>query len=957
MSTTTVEQERATRTAGSGPFSLNEVLLEELRRLRPRVEEFHALRAEPIRDPARPRANRLERSENLREIYQEISALDGPEDGERRPLSALCLSGGGIRSATFNLGVLQALANLGLLERFDYVSSVSGGGYIAGWLKAWMRRSGTRRVVEELRSRSPENLLAPEPRPLDRLREYSNYLTPRLGIFSGDTWTAAALVLRNLILNWLVIMPALAALIALPQAYMLSLQLETVPPIVSRGLLALALVLGLAAAIAVHRFRHPWHENGTPNRRVVLGAALPLVLAAFLLASFAAWVRPSTVGVVELVAFAALWCILLPLGGWTLHEPFWHLERERRWPWRELAAVVGAGAAAAVVLVLLAITAHPFLAHRPMLYAILAAPALLGVYLLARSLFVAIADVGRRDSVETAAGAREDADREWWARFSGLVLLAAVGWLGVSAIALIGWHFAVRLAEAYLPAALAAIGGLSGVAAAFIGKSGRAGSGRAGEGPGAPRMRWSLATAAPVFVIALILLLAHGTVLLGRWATGDPGLLAIPTSLIRYEGTVIAEGELLRFVLAVPVGLLALSFVMGWVVNTNRFSLHGLYRNRLVRAYLGASNPDRRPDPFTGFAVSDNLKLHDLWSEPDDDGAAECGHPLPIINTTLNLVRGERLAWQQRKAESFSMTPLFCGNFYEGYRRTEAYGGRGGISLGTALTISGAAANPNMGYHSSPAVAFLLTLLNGRLGAWLGNTNVRGRRTFRDSGPRWAVRPLFAEIFGLTSARTKYVNLSDGGHFDNLGLYEVVLRRCRFVLLSDAGRDPTAGFEDLGNAIRKIRIDFGISIDFMEPIRIPARGDGGAGYYCALGTIRYSDVDGSTARDGTLIYIKPTLRGRGEPIPYDVFSYARESSDFPHESTRDQWFSESQFESYRALGRHAIEQVVRDPQAAQAPPPPRDWTLGDFEQAVRRHLAAAHLAAAPPAPDAAAPIV
>ncbi|HEX7119550.1 MAG TPA: patatin-like phospholipase family protein [Longimicrobiales bacterium] len=948
MAPTTVVSAPPAGVTGSGPFSLNEVLLEELRRLRPEVEEFRQLEAEPIRDPARPKANREERSRNLKRIYQAIAGLDGKDGEARRPLSALCLSGGGIRSATFNLGVLQALASLHLLDRFDYLSSVSGGGYISGWLKAWMRRSGTAAVVEELRRRTPDNPLAPEPRPIDRLREYSNYLTPRLGLFSADTWTAAALVLRNLILTWLVIMPALAALIAVPQAYVLSLQLQTMPVMVARGILALALALGLAASLAVHRCRHPWDGSGATPLRVMISAVSPLVLAAFLLASFAAHVRPSAIGPLDLAAFAALWCILLPLGGWSLHEPFWHLETGRRWPWQELLAMVGAGAAAAVVLALLALEVHPLLVHRPVLYTIFAGPLLLGVYLLARTLFVALASAGRRDSPDTTAGAREDADREWWARYSGLVLRFAVGWLALSAIALIGWHFAVRLARQLLPAALAAIGGVSGIVAVLIGKSGRTGASRSAAGAGAkPRAHWSLAAAAPVFVVALVLLLAHGTVLLGRWATGNPGLLDFPDTLARYEGSVIADGEFFRFVLAVPLGLLAFSFAAGWVVNTNRFSLHGLYRNRLIRAYLGASNPDRTPDPFTGFAIDDNLKLHALWHEAD--GAADCRRPLPIYNATLNLVRGERLAWQQRKAESFSMTPLFCGNFYEGYRRTREYGGRGGITLGTAMTISGAAANPNMGYHSAPAVGFLLTLLNGRLGAWLGNTNHNGRRTYRDSGPKWAVRPLFAEIFGLTSARTKYVNLSDGGHFDNLGLYEVVLRRCRCILVSDAGRDPDAGFEDLGNAIRKIRIDFGIPITFDAPIRILPRDDDGIGFYCALGTIRYSAVDGDVP-DGTLVYVKPTLRGRGEPLPYDVFSYSRQAADFPHEPTRDQWFSESQFESYRALGRHAIEQIAGG--AAAAGPPPRfeAWTLDDFVAAVRRHLAPASRPEPEPSP-------
>jgi hypothetical protein len=360
--------------------------------------------------------------------------------------------------------------------------------------------------------------------------------------------------------------------------------------------------------------------------------------------------------------------------------------------------------------------------------------------------------------------------------------------------------------------------------------------------------------------------------------------------------------------------------------------MHGMYRNRLVRAYLGASNcgqqdgnrdpadndeDPRQPDPFTGFSLNDNLPLHALCPQAAASGGEV--RLLPIVNTTLNLVHGQNLAWQQRKAESFSMTPLYCGNWYEGYRRSTDYGGGGGITVGTAITVSGAAANPNMGYSSSPVLAFLMSIFNVRLGAWLGNTNVHGNKTYDRRGPKSSLMPLFAEVFGLTNSSRGYVNLSDGGHFDNLGLYEVVLRRCRHVLVSDAGCDRGFAFEDLGNAIRKIRIDFGIPIEFKDKIEIlPNDADGAdkpgrSGLYCAIAEIRYKAIDGDDVPNGILIYIKPTLRGHvpreSGALPYDVYSYARSSKDFPHETTADQWFSESQFESYRALGLHILEQL------------------------------------------------
>src|SRR5581483_8638143 len=168
-----------------------------------------------------------------------------------------------------------------------------------------------------------------------------------------------------------------------------------------------------------------------------------------------------------------------------------------------------------------------------------------------------------------------------------------------------------------------------------------------------------------------------------------------------------------------------------------------MYRNRLIRAYLGASRETRAPNPFTGFDPDDNLPMAHLAGQK----------PLHVVNIALNLVSGDNLAWQQRKAESFTVTPLHAGSARLGYRRAAAYAKNEkglGISLGTAVAISGAAASPNMGYHSSPAVTFLLTLFNARLGWWLGNPGAAGDSTFDRDSPRFAIRPLLAETFGLT---------------------------------------------------------------------------------------------------------------------------------------------------------------------------------------------------------------
>ncbi len=229
----------------------------------------------------------------------------------------------------------------------------------------------------------------------------------------------------------------------------------------------------------------------------------------------------------------------------------------------------------------------------------------------------------------------------------------------------------------------------------------------------------------------------------------------------------------------------------------------------------------------------------------------------------------------------------------------------GGISLGTALAISGAAASPNMGYHSSPSLAFLLTVFNVRLGWWVGNP---AQSKWMEPGPRFGLKYLMEELFGLSNADSSFVYLSDGGHFENLGIYELVKRRCHFIVACDATEDGKFAFADLGNAIRKCNADFGIEIEIdVNPIR--PQGDANRSlWHCAIGDIHYERVD-SDATPGTLVYLKPSLTG---DEPTDLLSYHASNAEFPHQTTADQWFEEAQFESYRKLGYHIASSVFKE---------------------------------------------
>jgi hypothetical protein len=186
----------------------------------------------------------------------------------------------------------------------------------------------------------------------------------------------------------------------------------------------------------------------------------------------------------------------------------------------------------------------------------------------------------------------------------------------------------------------------------------------------------------------------------------------------------------------------------------------------------------------------------------------------------------------------------------------------------------------------------------------LGNPR-SGPKVYRREGPLLGLRPALDELLGRTTDAGRYIYLSDGGHFENLGLYEMVRRRCHFILVSDAGADPAGALEDLGNAVRKIWIDLGIRIEFDRIDVMPRQKPPVDGVYCALGRICYPEEGG---RDGLLVYVKPGYHG---DEPADIRAYAALHEEFPHESTADQWFGESQMESYRALGSHMIDKMCQ----------------------------------------------
>jgi hypothetical protein len=328
-----------------------------------------------------------------------------------------------------------------------------------------------------------------------------------------------------------------------------------------------------------------------------------------------------------------------------------------------------------------------------------------------------------------------------------------------------------------------------------------------------------------------------------------------------------------------PIFACLILLTISLFVNINRISLHAFYRDSLRKTYLIKRENGK-------IKYNGDLKLKNLHKHHNG--------PYHLINATLNLQGSKNRHLSGRGADFFIFSKLYCGAETTGYRRTESYK-NGQTDLSAAMAISGGAASPAMGTHTNPLMAFYMILFNIRLNVWMPNPNPK----YTVKMPLWPYYFL-KEFLRFNREQDSLLNLSDGGHHENLGVYPLLKRRCRMIIISDAASDPHYKMTDLANLQRKARIDLGINIELdMTPLR--PNQERYTEMHCVKGTIHYPND-----KNGVLFYIKTTMTGKE---PEDLLAYRRSSPSFPDETTANQFFNEDQFESYRKLGEIAGKEV------------------------------------------------
>jgi hypothetical protein len=374
--------------------------------------------------------------------------------------------------------------------------------------------------------------------------------------------------------------------------------------------------------------------------------------------------------------------------------------------------------------------------------------------------------------------------------------------------------------------------------------------------------------------------------------------------------------------------------LMGVFVHNRRYSQHLLYRERLNSAFALW----RRERAGSGHVVAEPIPYSEELAFTEV-GARLAGAPMPklVVCCAVNLTTDE--VPSGRFAESFTFTHDLSGSPLFGYhptRRFETARGPAGtrLTLPSLMAVSGAALSPMMGRFTYPPVRFLMALTNVRLGVWVpsplnphwdappADRSTWWRRAWRSVVDGWhepGAWYVLREALGALRPDARFVYLSDGGHWENLGLVELLRRRCTHLLCLDASGGTSGAGQDIGRAIALARSDLGVEVE-LDPRPTIAGDDGLAADVAARGTVRYP---GGPA-EAKLVYATAALT---EGSGWDLHSFSRRDHAFPRHPLGKQMFTDEQFEAYRALGhaagRRAFELLNIAPALLGLPAPDR----------------------------------
>jgi hypothetical protein len=772
-------------------------------------------------------------------------------------LVGLALSGGGIRSATFNLGLLQSLAKNKVFQYCDYLSTVSGGGYIGSCLNSLLaNHKAYSSKPEKFPFRKNDNNTLGERDEVNHLRATKNYLGLGSGIFNQDVWhilgtTISGLLLMSLLpLALILSIVSILYLIPLEQSvtlYFWEFKQDIIGYKMVLGLVILAVsiifiwMVLIRLRLSFFKFSHEshiYHNKRIANRTAI---ASLLTIGTLLLSMIygLAWYYAREPNVVFYILGISLLIILAGLLSTS----------QNKFQQTFIKAIISTALIVFVVALLSWLLSGWYASERLQQFKSMIEQMTLidkkplQSELLKKNLFLFKYYLNDLSHIETPTG------KKWWTeKFKELSRAEAEAAQKKMTNETVEKEAKKAMNEAILLQKLKQLIQSYGLIP-VLNKMEK------------PRFDNTDKRSKCIDCDILQLIEKYGKEKIDEF--------------VKVMQSVENKTLSIKLVVATPVGVVIIILViLSFLISINRNSLHYFYRDRLSNTYLIRWNDTEGIQQNHALLLTE---LHQYYNGP-----------YYLINTTLNVPRSKNPSLSGRGADFFIFSKYYCGAESTGYRSTESYQ-NGQTKLATAMAISGAAASPQMGTHTKPLMVILMTLLNARLNLWMPNPNPK-------HSPKFIFWPtyFFKELFRTSTENDALLNLSDGAHHENLGIYPLLKRRCKVIIASDAGADPKFQMDDLANLQRKARIDLGIDIELDMSDLCPDSSSGYSQTHFVKGTLHYPDNE-----EGTLFYIKTTLTGTE---PQDLLAYRRAHSSFPDETTADQFFNEDQFESYRKLG-------------------------------------------------------